>query len=69
MKVYYLSLTLLEQFVKLNERLQHCIIDLQLAINVVQIFNQDADTADFKKDNEDLKSQNAEIIKLLMEGQ
>ena len=53
------------QFVSLNERLQHCVSELQLAINVAHVFNQDKDDEDFKRDMDDLKSQQQEILALL----
>ena len=53
------------EFISLNERLQHCISELQLAINIVVVFNQEKDDEDFKADMEDLKSQQQEIISLI----
>jgi predicted Ser/Thr protein kinase len=54
-----------EEFVKLNERLQHCISELNLAVNMAQLFEQEQDEQDFKNDVEDLKSQQQEILSAL----
>ncbi|KAJ3078130.1 hypothetical protein HK102_004717 [Quaeritorhiza haematococci] len=54
-----------EEFTFINERLHHCIIELQLRIQVDQLFQAHQDDADFQKDLEELRSNQREILELL----
>ena len=51
----------------MNERLQHCISELKLGIDITALFSEEQDEMDFKEDLIDLKSQQQEIIEVLFE--
>ncbi|KAJ3084862.1 hypothetical protein HK102_000538 [Quaeritorhiza haematococci] len=54
-----------EDFTFINERLHHCITELQLRIQVDQLFEARRDDADFRKDIEELKGNHKELLRLL----
>jgi hypothetical protein len=53
-----------EQFTKWNERLQHCIAELQLDMDVFDVFNESSDFHAFEKDVALLKDKD-EMIKII----
>jgi hypothetical protein len=44
-----------EQFIKWNERLQHCVVELQLEIDLLDVFNKLSEFQAFQKDLDLLK--------------
>jgi Protein tyrosine and serine/threonine kinase len=51
-----------EEFMKLNERLMHCVDELQLPLNMSEVFNPNDDTDDFVKDVECIKENIASLV-------
>jgi hypothetical protein len=57
-----------EQFIKWNERLQHCIESVGASQLVVGVFNESIDLSDFEKDVTELRKSLGDIMQLVING-